>query len=147
MPTPKWYFPVVVLALLWNLLGCAAYLADVTVSAETLAKMTPEQQALHAARPAWAVAATATAVWGGAAGCIALLLRRRWATPLLALSLAGIVVQDFALFVLARDLVKPKPAAFILQALVLAVGVGLVALARTASARGWMKAPLQAQPA
>ena len=147
MPTPKWYFPVVVLALLWNLLGCAAYLADVMVSPEALAKMPAEQQALHAARPAWAVAATATAVWFGAAGCIALLLRRRWAAPLLALSLAGIAVQEFALFVFARDLVRPKPPVFILQALVLAVGVALLALARNASARGWMKAPPQAQPA
>lgn len=136
MPVPKWYVVVAVIALLWNLLGCVAYLADVSAKPET---MTPQQQALRAARPAWAVAATATAVWLGAAGCIGLLVRRRWATPLLVVSLIGIAAQDFGLFVLARQIVKPGPPVFVIQGLVLAVGIALVMLARTAARRGWMK--------
>jgi hypothetical protein len=67
MPIPKWFRPLAVVALIWNLLGCAAYLADVTLTAEDVARMTPAQQELYAARPKWAVAATATAVWAGAA--------------------------------------------------------------------------------
>jgi hypothetical protein len=30
---PKWFLPVVIVALLWNLMGCAAYLSDAMLSA------------------------------------------------------------------------------------------------------------------
>ena len=60
---PKWFTPVAVIALLWNVLGCIAYLSDVTLSPEDVAKMSAAQQALYAARPAWAVGATALAAW------------------------------------------------------------------------------------
>ena len=132
---PKWFRPVAIAALLWNLAGCAAYLADVMTSPADLAKMTEAQQALHAARPAWSVAATAIAVWAGAAGCLGLILRRRWATPLLLASVAGVIVQDVSLFVLTAN---RDPVALALQGMVLLIGIGLVMMARTATARGWI---------
>jgi hypothetical protein len=134
---PKWYVPVTILALLWNLLGCAAYLSDVMLTPEDIARMSPAQQALYAARPAWAVAATATAVWGGAAGCLGLILRKRWAMPLLIVSLAGLIIQDVGLFVLSDAAAQAGPAAIALQGLVLLIAIGLVLLARKAAARGW----------
>lgn len=137
--TPRWYLPVTILALLWNLIGCAAYLSDVTLSAEDLARMGPEQQALYASRPAWAVAATATAVWGGAAGSLGLILRRRWAVPLLVASLLGVIVQDVGLFVLSDAAALGGAAVVVLQGLVLAVAVALVWLGRTAAARRWLR--------
>ena len=137
-PAPKWYLPVAILALLWNLLGCAAYLGDVMLTPDDIAKMSPDQQALYAARPAWAVAATAIAVWGGAAGCLGLVLRKRWALPLLVLSLAGVIVQDVALFVVSSAAAQAGTVAYVLQGLVLAIAIGLVLLARKAIARGWI---------
>lgn len=131
--TPKWYLPVAVLALLWNLIGCAAYLSDVMMTPEAVAQLSPDQQAMYAARPMWAVSATAIAVWGGALGALGLILRKRWATPLLAASLAGIVVQDVGLLMMTAD-----PTAFALQGLVLAIGIALVFLARKAGAAGWL---------
>mgnify|MGYP007034171025 CR=1 FL=1 len=50
---PKWFLPVAITALLWNLIGCAAYLSDVMLTPDALAKMTAAQQAMHDARPAW----------------------------------------------------------------------------------------------
>lgn len=138
-PAPKWYLPVAIAALLWNLLGCAAYLMDVMITPEQLAAMSAEQQALYASRPGWAVAATAVAVWGGAAGCVALILRRRIALPLLVASLVGILVQDFGLFVLAKGASLAGPVAVAMQAVVLLVGIGLLLLARKAAARGWLR--------
>lgn len=121
---PAWFRPVAVLALLWNLLGCAAYVADV-VNAD-------------AARPAWAVAGTALAVWLGAAGSLGLLLRRRWAVALLSLSLAGVVLQDLWLFILGNSHEAWTPVVLGLQLAVLAVAVGLFLLARDASRRRWL---------
>jgi hypothetical protein len=138
MKSPTWFKVVAVLALLWNLLGCLAFFADLRLSAEDLAKLPEAQQALYAARPAWAVAATAMAVFGGVLGCLGLLLGRKWALVVFALSLLGIVVQDFGLFVLAKGASLAGPVAVGMQGFVLAVGVGLVLLSRKGIARGWL---------
>lgn len=135
---PKWFMPVAVLALLWNLIGCAAYLSDVTITPEALAQMSAGERALYASRPAWAVAATAFAVWGGAAGCVALLLRRRLALPLFAISLVGLIGQDLGLFVLSG--VPVGGAVVGMQAMVFAIAVALLLLARRAEAEGWLAA-------
>ena len=138
MNTPTWFKVVAALALLWNLLGCVAFFFDLRLSPEDLAALPEAQQALYAARPTWAVAATAIAVFGGALGSVALLLRRKWAFPVLVLSLLGILVQDFGLFVLADGASLAGPAAVVLQAVVLVVGIGLVLLSRRGIARGWL---------
>jgi hypothetical protein len=135
---PKWFLPVAGVALLWNLVGCAAYLSDVMLTPDDVAKMDAAQQALYASRPAWAVAATAVAVWGGAAGCVGLLLRRRWALPLLLASLAGLVVQNLGLFVLSDAASLAGPGVVALQGMVMLIAIGLVLLARRAIARGWI---------
>lgn len=137
-PKPKWYLPVMILALLWNLLGCVAYLMDVTLGPEDVAQMSVAQRRLYETRPAWAVAATAIAVWGGAAGCIGLIWRKRWATPLLIASLAGVIVQDVGLFVLSDAVALAGPAVLVLQGVVLIIAIGLVFLARKASGQGWI---------
>lgn len=135
---PKWYLPVAIIALLWNLLGCMAYLMDVMLKPEDIAKLPEAQQALYAARPAWSVAATAFAVWGGALGCLGLILRKRWATPVLIVSLLGVIGQDLSLFVMSGAAAQAGAAAFVLQGLVLVVAIALVMLARRAAAQGWI---------
>jgi len=135
---PKWFSTVAVVALLWNLLGCFAYVSDVMLTPEAVAKMTAAQQAMYAARPAWSVAATAFAVWGGALGSLALILRKRWANILLAISLVGVIGQNIALFGLSGAASQAGPVAFILQGLVVVIAVALVALGRKAAANGWL---------
>ena len=135
---PKWFRPVAIAALVWNLLGCAAFLSDVMLTPEDVAKMSAAQQAMYAARPAWSVAATAIAVWGGAAGCLGLILRKRWAMPVLIASLAGVIVQDVSLFGLSKIPAETAAVAVVLQGLVLVIAIGLVLLARKAAARGWI---------
>jgi hypothetical protein len=135
---PKWFMTVAVLAFGWNLLGCMAFIGDVMVTPEAIAMMTPDQQQLYASRTAWSTSATAIAVWGGAAGSLGLMLRKRWAKPLLFASLLGVVVQDFGLFVMTKAASFAGPVAFALQGLVLAVAVALLLLARTGIAKGWI---------
>jgi hypothetical protein len=135
---PKWFRPVAVAALLCNLLGCFAQLSDVMLTPQDLAKMSAAQQALYASRPAWAVAATALAVWGGALGCEGLALRKRWSIPLLLISLVGVMVQDFGLFVLSGAAAQAGPTVFVLQGLVFLIAVALVWVGRTADAKGWL---------
>ena len=135
---PKWFWAIAIVALLWNLLGCLAFFSDLQLSPQDLAKLSPGQQTLYNARAAWAVAATALAVFGGAAGCVGLLLRKRWAFLLFALSLAGVLVQDFGLFVLVNGASLAGSVAVVLQLLVLVIAIGLVFLSRFATAREWL---------
>lgn len=108
------------------------------ITPEAFAQMPPAQQALYASRPSWAVAATAIAVWFGAAGSLGLVLRKRWAKELLLASLLGVIVQDLALFKMSGAIREMGPAAIALQGFVLVVASLLVALSRTAIACGWI---------
>ena len=133
---PKWFTPVAILALLWNLLGASAYLMDVTMSPEAVAKMGDAEQAMYASRPVWFVAAYASAVWFGAAGSLGLLLRKRWSQPLLVLSLLGLIAQDIALF--SRPEVRADTTVVLLQALVFVIALSLLMLARKAERETWI---------
>ncbi|MCO6510854.1 MAG: hypothetical protein J5I65_08680 [Aridibacter famidurans] len=135
---PKWFVPVAVVALIWNLLGCVAYLFDVMMSPEEIAKLSAAEQALYASRPAWSVAATAVAVWFGALGCVGLVLKKRWSLPVLALSLAGVIVQDFSLFVLGGAGGLAGPAVYAVQGIVLVVSIGLVFMSLQGVKKGWL---------
>lgn len=136
---PRWFRPVAIVALLWNFLGCAAYLSDVTRDSADSTGVSAAERALHAAWPAWAVAGTALAVWFGAAGSLALVLRKRWALPVLVISLFGVVLQDVG-FLMHADLVSQVGrAVWAMQGIVLTVAIALVILAYRALTRGWLR--------
>lgn len=135
---PKWFVPVAVVALIWNLLGCAAYLFDVMMSPEDIANLSAADQALYASRPTWSVAATAVAVWFGALGCVGLVLKKRWSLPVLALSLAGVIVQDISIFVLSGAAALAGPVVFVMQGIVLLVSIGLVFMSFRGIKNGWL---------
>jgi hypothetical protein len=141
---PKWFTVIAVIALIWNLLGCLAILADFMVKPEDIAKLPADQQALYAARTWWSTTASAIAVLGGALGSLGLILRKQWAMPFLAASLGGLIIQDFGLFVIANGASLAGPAAVVLQTFVLLIAIGLVLMARTAAKRSWI--PKQAAP-
>lgn len=134
---PRWFLPVAVVALLWNLVGCAMYLHMVMLSASDVAGMSAPEQAYVAMRPAWALGATAVAVWLGAAGCVGLVMHRTWAMPLLVLSLLGLVVQDVYLFGMTGHPGLPV-AVYLLQVLVLGIAAGLIWLTRVGTRNNWL---------
>jgi hypothetical protein len=135
---PKWFLPVAIVALLWNLMGCAAYLSDAMLTAADVAKMSEAEKLMYESRPAWSIAGTAIGVWLGALGCLALILRKSWAVPLLLLSLLGVIAQDVWLFILAPKTGLVNGTVYALQAMVLLIAIGLVSLARSAKAKGWL---------
>lgn len=137
--SPRWFKVVAFLAVAWNLLGCAAFVSDLRLTPQDVANLPSPQQALYAARPAWAVAATGVAVIGGVLGSLGLLLGRTWALPLLLLSLLGVLVQDANLFLLSNGTALAGAVAMVMQALVLAIAIALVWLARVAKARHWLR--------
>lgn len=135
---PKWFTVAAVLALAWNLIGCAAFAMDMATTPADVAKFTPAQQELYAARGTWVVIAYAVSVVFGALGSLALVLRQRWAVPAFVLSLLGVVVMGYGLFVVVDGLRLGGPATVITQGLVFTIGVALLLLSRRAVARGWL---------
>jgi len=89
------FWVISVIALLWNLMGVAAYWMMTTTSIEEIAAQYGQGFAdIFATKPAWATGAFAIAVFGGLLGCIALLLRKSWAKILFILSLIGVIVHN-----------------------------------------------------
>ena len=136
--TPKWFMIVAILALIWNLFGVVAYIGRVTMSPEAFAALPADQQAYLESTPIWATAAFAFAVWGGALGALALVLKKAWAYPVLIVSLLGVLVQMVHSFFIAKSMEVYGPGAFIMPIMVLGIGFYLVWLARSAKAKGWI---------
>lgn len=134
----RWFWILGIAALIWNLFGVMAYIMQVTLSDEALAQLPADQRMLYETIPAWATAAFATAVFAGVLGCIALLLRKTWATPLFVLSLVGVLVQMFHSFFLTDSMAVNGPGSAAMPLLVIIIAAGLVWYSRLATARGWL---------
>lgn len=135
---PPWFWAVVIAAIIWNLLGVGAYLADVTRSDDALATLPEAQRALFESVPLWATSAYAIAVFAGLGGSALLAFRRRYATATLGLSLAAIVIQMFHAFVLSDTLAVMGPMSAVMPAIVAVVAAALVSFALYARGQGWL---------
>ena len=136
---PGWYWVVAGLALLWELMGCYSYIAQVSMTADEFARMPEAERALMAGAPVWTTAAFGVATWGGLAGAVGLLLRRRWARPLLILSLAAIVVQFTWWLLIARAGDVIGSSVYTMPAAIFIVGALLVWFSNMAAKRGWLR--------
>jgi len=134
---PKWFMIVAVILLVWNLLGVMAYLMQVTMSPEVLATLPEAQLEILENTPAWATAAFAIAVNGGAIGCLLLVLKRNLAGFFLQLSLAGVLVQMFHSFFMSKSFEVFGPGSLVMPVMVIIIAIYLVALASVAKANHW----------
>ncbi len=136
---PVWFWVVSVLALLWNLMGVMNYLASAFMKEAIKAEMTPEQVSLLENTPAWVTAAFALAVWGGAIGCIGLLLRKKWAKSALVISLIGILGQmGYSFFMTNASEVYGQTEGVIIPLMVIVIGIILLFFARYADRKTWL---------
>ena len=88
------FWVVGVVALVWNILGVAAYLGQQYMTEEALAELPQGDQDFYANVPAWVTAAFAIAVFAGFIASIGLLMRKKWAISLFMLSLLAVLVQN-----------------------------------------------------
>ena len=124
---PKVLFWIIgVIAVIWNLMGVAAYLSQAYQADSLKDVYTTEQLEIITNAPSWAVAAFAIAVFGGTLGSILLLLRKRLANILFSLSFLGIVVQLIYNFFVANSLEVFGASAVVQPILTLAFGLFLV---------------------
>jgi hypothetical protein len=136
---PTWYRVVSIIALLWMLVGVAAWTADLMTDEAALAKMSEAQRQLYAARPQWLFIVYAVAIFSGLVGAIGLLWRKAWATTALAVSLIAIIIQ-FGYTFFAMDAIKLLGAGVALPfpIVIFAIGAFLLWFARHAQKLAWI---------
>lgn len=128
-----WFWVISIVALIWNLLGVMAYLVRAYATEEMIAALPPEQQAEYLIEfPAYYTAAFATAVFAGALGCIALLIRKKLAYYLFIVSLLGVLIQQIYLFL------NVDVPSYVMPVLVILVCIFLVWFAKKSISKGWI---------
>ncbi len=86
-----WSFWIITLfMLLWNIMGCVNFF--VQMNPEMISSYRENEQAIIQGRPLWATTGFAIAVFGGAIGCVILLLKKSFAVYLFIVSLLGVLV-------------------------------------------------------
>ena len=122
-----WSFWVIgVSALVWNAGGCFSYLNE-------LNKVATEN-----AIPAWVTGAFGIAVWGGALGCVLLLLRKSLALYLFIASLAGVVVQMSYNLLVTHNTDPYGPGAVAMIIMIPAIAAFLIWYTKIATSKGWV---------
>ena len=129
---PHWSFWVIcVLALFWNVMGCMNFIMQ--MNPETLANFPDAAKSLIATRPAWATAAFAIAVFGGALGDILLILRKAIAYFLFIASLLGVIVTNIHTVQVSND-----TGIWIGSLMSLVVAVFLIWYTKTVKQKNWL---------
>ncbi|GGK29396.1 hypothetical protein GCM10007962_24540 [Yeosuana aromativorans] len=135
---PIWFWVVSVIALLWNIMGVNAYLQQAYKSEAFRANFNEQQLAILDATPAWATAAFAIAVFAGALGCIALLLRKKWAKPLFLISFIAVLVQFSHELFMTNASDYYDSFAWIMTISIPIIAALLVKLSKTSIAKNWI---------
>jgi len=130
------FWAIAGVCLAWNLLGCMAYLSE--FDAENLSTLSETRRTLLELRPAWATAAFAIAVWGGALGCLLLLLRKAVAFYALLASLLGVIVQMYYNLILAESTEVYGPGEVVMTVMIPLVALFLIWYSKYAQGRRWI---------
>ena len=137
---PGWYWLIAVVALLWNLMGCAAFGMEIFAPETMLEEMTAEQQEWARNVPGWIYLVYALAVFTGVGGSVGLLIRRGWSALLLAISLVAVIIQMSYTMIVAGGLEVKGPEGAIMPAVVVLFAGFLAWFSRWARGRRWLLA-------
>ena len=134
----RWSFWVIgTIALIWNVMGVINFF--VQMNAGALAAMPEAHRAIIEGRPVWATGGFAIAVFGGALGCLLLLLRKLVACYLLIASLFGVIVQLIHTLGVASSTINFSPFDIVMIILMpLVVAVFLIWYSKQAETKGWI---------
>tara|TARA_R110000744_G_scaffold377073_1_gene491805 strand:+ start:339 stop:788 length:450 start_codon:yes stop_codon:yes gene_type:complete len=137
MALPNWFNVAAILALVWNLLGVMAFVSHMTITPEMIAELPLAEQDLYAAVPLWATAAFAVAVFCGALGSLALLMKKSICYPLFVASFAGVVVQMFHSFFISNSFEVYGPGGTIMPIMLIVITLLLVRFAAKGNSNNW----------
>jgi len=135
---PSWFSVVAWIAFVWNLMGVAAFVAQMMMTPEMLAALPEVERKLYENIPMWVTIAFACAVFGGATGTLLLALKKVISFPVLTISLMGVIVQMYHSFFMIDLMTVYGPGRAIMPAMVMIIAALLVWLANDAKNKGWI---------
>jgi hypothetical protein len=131
------FWAIGAVALIWNVMGVINFF--VQMNADALAAMPESHRAIVEGRPAWATGGFAIAVFGGALGCLLLLLRKSAAYYLFIASLLGVIVQLIHTLGIASSTIDFSPFDILMIILMpLVVAEFLIWYSKQAESKGWI---------
>ncbi len=132
------FWAIGAVTLIWNVMGVINFF--VQMNADALASFPESHRAIIEGRPAWATGAFAIAVFGGALGCLLLLLRKSAAYYLFIASLLGVIVQLIHTLGIARSTINFNPLDILMIILMpLVVAAFLIWYSKRAESKGWIR--------
>lgn len=135
-PTSAFWI-ISVLALLWNIMGVAAYLGQAYMTDEVLKALSEDEQAYYSNVPAWVTGAFAIAVFAGVFGCVGILMRKKWAAILFMLSFASVIIQStYNLFI--QKFMEVPLQHMIWSIVVIVIAIFLIWYSRKSAKEGWI---------
>jgi len=136
---PVWFWVISVIALLWYLMDMSAFFMRVLMTDDAIKAMPDNQQHLYRNIPLWVNTVFAGEVFGGALGCVGLLLRKKWALPLFVVSILGVLSQTFYVYFLSDAISTMGTPAVVMPLLAILIGIGMIVLAKSAISKRWLR--------
>lgn len=135
---PRWFMPVAIMFLLWNLMGVLSFAAHWMMTAHDIAALPAIQQDMMNEMTARTWVSFAVATGAGILGGLALLTKRKWAAPLFAISLVAILIQFTSPHLL--DIAANRDASIMtFPAFIAAMALVQCLLSWRWAKRGWLK--------
>ena len=131
------FWAIGAVALIWNVMGGINFVAQ--MNPDVVASMPETHRAIIEGRPAWATGAFAIGVFGGALGCLLLLLRKSAAYYLFIASLLGTIVTMIHTLGIASSTIDFSPFEILMMILMpLVVAAFLIWYSKQAQSKGWI---------
>lgn len=135
--TPRWLLWVGIILVLWNVMGVLTFVNAMTMSPADMAALPKDQQLLWAQMPGWGWVGYGVATIGGLIGALGLTLKKKWAMPVTALSIIGIIANFFPTFFMSKGVDVWQPYFYAFPIFIIVIALFQFWLARKANAKGW----------
>ena len=134
---PIWFWIVAAILVIWNLMGIMNFLSQATMSQEDINALSELEKSMMERRPSWVYFAFGLAVFGGLAGSIALLLKKKIATTLFIASLVGVAFQ-FGESIIASPAEVFTTAVIGITTMIIVLALFAIWFAKYATKKGWL---------
>ena len=135
---PAWFWGIAAISLLWNIIGCAIFLAEFFAQDAMIESMTNEQKQWARSTPRWIYFDFAISVGTGVAGSLGLLMRRRLSVPLFSISLVAVLIQMAYTMLIAGGLQVMGPSGAVMPTLVIAFSIAWLLFSLFSNGKGWL---------
>ena len=125
--------------LLWYLMDTSAFFMRILMTEEGINAMPENQQQLYRDIPLWVNIVFACEVFGGTLGCIALLLKKKWALPLFTISILGTLAQTANIWFLTDAICTMGALAIVMPLVAIIIAAAMILIAKGAITKDWLR--------